>query len=316
MADFIGIQKWLETELIEYEPEVIKEVHPEKWGYEGRLLTTTADLRLGLRKIVHARMDMTGRAVNYGGKATSVPLANFGITMEEDTTAVGILAAEWSYFDLEAERTAARFPELLQGRDLVRNFRDALDLGLRDWMHLKHVFGDRELNMSGLLTDADVTVINEAQNLNTMPTGDLDNWWLARVAEFKKRNRLTAEATSVVMSVDLETSMNRRFGDGGSDGTPMKMLRERVSTIDVVNELSASYLEEFGVLASGSNKDMLLVYQNNRKVIDRKYYPIEVTTPALLDDQLTYRIIGFCATSEVRVKQPMKVEYITYPKAT
>lgn len=315
MADFAGIQKWLDTELKEYDRELIPTVYPELWGYEGKYLPTTGDLSLGLRGLVYGRMDMVGKAVNYGGKATSVPLVNFGITMEESKVAVGIAAADWGYFDLEAEKVAVQNPQLLQSRNLVQNYRQALEKSLREWQHIKAFAGDRDLAMAGLFSNAAVTLSNVTDNLHTITASDLYNFFLSRLTTFKKRNKLTTKATSLLISTDLNLSLSKRFGDGSGDGSPMEMLRKLVGSIDEVNELNASVLEEYGILAAGSNKDMMLLYENSSEVLDRKYYPIETTEPRLLDDQVTFRIIGYTASSEARYKQPLRAEYITYPKA-
>jgi hypothetical protein len=315
--DVIGIGKFLEEELREYEPTILKTVYPELWGYEGLRFPTMGNLALGLRSIMHARMDHVGRAVNYGGKATSIPLVNFGITMEESKTIVGVLGAEWTYFDLEAERTAKKFPQLLQQRNLVQEYRNALERGLREWMHIKSWAGDAQAGIAGFFSNPDVTVINETQNLYTMTPGQLHNWWIDLLTSYRMSNRLTAEASSVLISEPLRAAMTRRFGDGSSDGTPLKMVRDELLTnVNVVNELSSAYLEEFGVVAPGTNKDLIILYENQPSVLDRRYYPIEVTAPGLLDDQLTYRVVGFCATSEARIKQPMRVKYILHPKST
>lgn len=315
MADIIGIQKFLKIELERYEPTIIETVYPEYWGEAGENMPTFGDLDIGLRKIVYARMDTIGRAVNYGGRAQSIPLANFGITLEESNVLVGILAAEWGYFDLEAEKVAKQFPQLFQGRDLVKNYRKALEKGLREWMNIRTIFGDASLGFQGMFTNSRVTVINESQNLNTMSATDLYNWFLTRLNAYRKSNYLTTKATAVMMSTDLMLALSRRFGDASADGNPAKLLQPLVGKIIEVNELSSPFLETYGVLPAGTNKDMMIFYQNDPDVIDRHYCPIEVTNPGLLDDQLTYRIVGFCATSETRVKQPLRVQYLTYPKA-
>jgi hypothetical protein len=314
MSDFIGVGKFLNTELREYEPEILDTIYPEYWGFEGKHIPTKGDLMLGLRKVVYARMDTVGRAVNYGGRATSIPLANFGITLEETPTLVGILAAEWGYFDLEAEKVAKKFPQLLQGRDLVKNYRLALEKGLREWMNIRAIFGDPSVGFRGLLNNAKVTQINETLNLYTATPSDLYNWWITRQTAFKKANYLTSKGIQALVSPDMMLALTKRFGDASGDGNGMKMLQSLFGKITEVNELSAAVLEQYGVLAPGTNKDMILFYENSPDVLDRRFTPIEITDAKLLDDQITYRTVGFCATTEVRVKQPLRVQYILYPK--
>lgn len=314
MPETIVLQKWLGAQLIEHEPKVIETVYPEYWGFEGKHHKAIGNLPLGLQEIVTTRQNFVGTAVNYGGKATTIPLANFGIGSQKNKTAVGILAADWSIFELEQEKIAKQHPGLLQTTDLVQNYRKAIEKGLREWMHLKAVFGDTALQMSGLLTGREVPIIAEAQNLNNLSAAALYDWFLTRLAIFKEQNMLTTnEQVSVLMNTRLNLALSRRFTDTG-DGSPMQLLRDLVANMTEINELSAPLLERFGVTSPGSNLDMLVLYDNQEDVLDRRYFPIEVSKPNLLDDQVSFRCVGYCATSEVRIKQPMRMQYITYPR--
>lgn len=337
MADFVNLQKFTDVELTEYEREIIETIYPEMWGFEGKNCPTTGDLRLGLKKLVYARVDRVGKAVNYGGTATSIPLSNFGITLEEHKTAVGIAAAEWGVFDIEAEKVAAEFPQLFQSRDLIRNYREALEKSLREWMHKKALFGDQELGMAGLFSGADVgtTLLNvplqhyaqAAGNTTTVlhdvAPQELYDFMLERLKDFKKRTLLTSAATHLLCTSDLYTALNRRFRDGGTDGSPMALLGRSFASITEVNELSYEFLNENGITvrtapgATGNDlrKDRFIIYENSPKVLMRRFHPIETTAPKLNDDQMTFRIIGYCATSEVCVKQPMRIRYYDYPAA-
>lgn len=315
MTDTIVLQKWLQNQLIEYEPKVIETVYPEYWGFEGNHHNAVGDLPLGVENIVSSRMDFVGSAVNYGGKATTIPLANFGIGNYSAKTAVGILAADWTIFELEKEKIASQFPGLLQSQGLVKNYRNAIERGLREWMHLKAVFGDVALAMSGLLTSRDVTVISEAQTLNSLSAAALYDWFLTQLSAFKEQNLLTTnDQISVLVNTRLALGLSRRFTDTG-DGAPMNLLRSLVGSMTELNELSAPLLERFGVTAPGANLDMVIFYNNQSDVLDRRFYPIQITKPNLLDDQVSFRSVGYCATSEVRVKQPLRMRYVTYPRA-
>lgn len=314
MTDTIVLQKWLHNQLISYEPKIIETVYPEYWGFEGKHHNAVGDLPLGVEKIVSSRMDYVGSAVNYGGKATTIPLANFGIGSHSAKTAIGILAADWSIFELAKEKVASENPRLLQTSGLIQNYRNAIERGLREWMHLKAVFGDTALNMSGLLSNRDVPIIAEVQSLNTLAPAALYDWFLTRLSAFKEQNMLTTnEQISVLVSSRLALAMSRRFTDTG-DGSPMGLLRALTGKITELNELAAPLLERFGVTVAGSNTDMIIFYNNQPDVLDRRYFPIEITKPNLLDDQVSFRCVGYCATSEVRIKQPLRFQYITYPR--
>lgn len=314
MADTIVLQKWLQAQLTQYEPKLIETVYPEYWGFEGKHHNAVGDLPLGIDQIVSSRMDFVGTAVNYGGKATTIPLANYGIEASSIKTAVGILAADWSIFELAKEKVASENSGLLQTKGIVSTYRTAVERGLREWMHLKAVFGDPSLLMSGLLSNKSVPIISEAVALNALTASALYDWFLTRLNAFKEQNMLTTnDQVSVLCSSRLSLALSRRFTDTG-DGSPMSLLRGLIGSLIELNELSAPLLERFGVTTLASNLDMVVFYNNQPDVLDRRFYPIEITKPNLLDDQVSFRCVGYCATSEVRVKQPLRMQYITYPR--
>lgn len=311
--DPVVITKWLRNQLILTEPKMIETVYPEYWGFEGRFHNAIGNLPLGVENIISPRMDFVGTAVNYGGRANTIPLANFGITKSETKTAVGILGAEWTIFELAKEMVAMQHQELLQSQDLVATYRKAVERGLREWMHLKAVFGDPNLNMAGLLSDTTVPKITEAQALNAMAPAALYEWFITRLTAFKEQNLLTTnQQVSVLVSSRLALAMIRRFSDTGS--TPMKELTGMLGSVTELNELSAPLLEQFGVTPAGANTDLVVFYENNPDVLDRRFFPIKMTDPRPLDDCVSIRIVGYCATSEVRWKQPLRGQYITYPR--
>jgi hypothetical protein len=205
-------------------------------------------------------------------------------------------------------------PGLLQTRGLIKEYRAAIERGLREWMHLKAVFGDVSLDMSGLLSSKEVPIIAEAQALNALPAAALYDWFLTRLATFKEQNMLTTNGQiSVLLNTRLALALSRRFTDTG-DGSPMRLLSGLIANMTEVNELSGPLLERFGVTAPAANLDMIVFYNNQSNVLDRRFFPIEITPPNLLDDQVSFRCVGYCATSEVRFKQPMQVQYVTYPR--
>ena len=314
MPETIVLQKWLQNQLTTYEPKMIETVYPQYWGYEGKYHSAVGDLPLGVDQIVTSRLDYVGSAVNYGGKATTIPLANYGIGSSSIKTAIGILAADWSMFELEKEKVATENSGLLQLKGIVKNYRAAIERGLREWMHLKAVFGDVELAMSGLLNNRDVPIISEAAALNSLSASILYDWCLTRLNAFKEQNMLTTnDQVSVLCSSRLSLAISRRFTDTG-DGSPINLIRTLIGSLTELNELSAPLLERFGITTVGTNLDMVVFYNNDPDVLDRRFSPIVVTAPNLLDDQVSFRCVGYCATSEVRVKQPLRMQYITYPR--
>jgi Uncharacterized protein conserved in bacteria (DUF2184) len=312
--------KFLAAALAEYEPKLSETVYPELWGYEGKYHTAKADLPFAATKLVDGRIDYTGRAVNFGGKATTLPLANYGIEMDEYRTLQGVLAADWSWMELQAEEMARNNPYLPQ-TSVVENYTKALDRGLREWMHVRTLFGDASIGFRGLFNNGNVDVIDISTNLYGLTASQFYDFMRNECSKFRKASKLTAQATALLCSEDLRNLGTSRFGDNTSDGTPFNLLSKNsdspsINAINSVNELDAATLEANGVLSPGTNKDFFVLYEQNEAVIDRRFADIRTFPPGLLDDQLTYRVVGLAATSEVRVKQPFRVRYYTYPKAS
>lgn len=308
--------KFLANSLIEYETQILETVYPEYWGYEGKYHSAKPDLPFGAMKLVDARIDYVGRAVNFGGKATTIPLANYGIEMDEYKTLQGVLAADWSFAELQAEEMSRTNPYLPQV-SVVNSYMTALDKGLREWMHLKTLFGDASISFKGLFSNAYVDVVDITTNLYGLTAAQLYDFFRGEASKFRKSAKLTAEATSLLCNEDLTNAGSARFGDNTQDGTPFNLLSKgSIKNINTVNELEAATLEAYGVLAAGANKDMFVMYEQSPNTIDRRFCDIMTLPPGLLDDQMTYRVVGLCATSETRVRQPFRVRYYTYPKAS
>lgn len=311
--------RFLAEDLTHYDRNIIDTVYPEYWGFEGKYHVAVADLPIATRKLVYGRIDHTGRAVNFGGKAMDIPLANFGITADENQVVMGVLGAEWSAFDLEAEKLAKESGGLLSYRNTVQEFYKAMDKGLREWMHIRTLFGDPDLAFRGLFNPANVEIIDINTQLTALPPEELYNFMKGIMKDFRKSNKLTAEATDLLLNEDLRDALTNRFTDGSVDGNPFKMLTNpvegnQIRVINSVNELEADTLLEYGVLPN-ANKDMFMLYELDAETLDRHFTPIERTEPMLKDDGFTYRVTGYCATSEVRSKRPFRVKIYTYLKA-
>lgn len=326
--EIVQAGKFLKEALIKHETTITETEYPEYWGYDGQLHQAVADLQFGTQGFTTARMNFTGRAVNFGGKATTIPLANFGVEMDQYKTGVGILAAEWDWQQLQAEAAAQQNPYLPR-TNVVESYRRALEKGLREWMHLKVVFGDSTMGFTGLINNPYVEVINVPAASNpltgtTQSAADTYDWFRRETSKFRKESRLTGDLTVALVSEDVSAALDMRFTDGSNDGTPRAILTNRQSapmlrTIRTVNEFSGDLVRDpevgniSGTAALGgqnladNNFDIVMMLQASvEDSVMRHYHDIETMEPKLLDDCLTYRQIGMCATSEMIFKQPYR----------
>jgi hypothetical protein len=320
--------KFLKESLIQHETQITETIYPEYWGYDGLYHQAVADLRFGTQGFTTARMNYTGRAANYGGKATTIPLANYGVEMDEYKTVVGVLGAEWDWQQLQAEE-ASQLNPYLPRTNVVASYRRALERGLREWMHLRAVFGDSTIGFTGLINNPFVEVINVASGNNPFaaatPSADaIYNWFRVETSKFRKDSKLTGDLTVAMVSEDISAGLDLRFTDGSGDGTPRSLLTSRqtspmLRTIQVLNEFSGSAVRDpeigniRGTAALGGqnlnddNFDIVMMLQASvEDNVMRHFHDIETMAPKLLDDCLTYRQIGMCATSEMIFKQPFR----------
>ena len=320
--------KYVREALTRYEAEVDDPVYPEYWAYEGQYHQAVGDLSFGEVDIAKSRIDFTGRAIDYEGKGTVIPLANYGISQDKYKTVTGVLAAEWTWRELRAEETS-RGNEYMTNIDTVATYRSGLEKGLREWMHYKAIFGEQigTDSFGGLLTNPFLEVINVpvADNGITGTGADADSaydWFLQETTNFAKASKLTAEGTAIITDIDVMAGLRKRFANNTSDGTALGLITGRtgnssdsalVRTVNRVNEFSGDAVRDpeignrttLGGVPVAADADLLLMLdadvQNNLK---RHFADVQVMPVYTPDGGLTYRQVGMCATSEVILSKP------------
>lgn len=319
--ELVLAQKFLTESLTKYDLELFETEYPEYWAADGRYHNAIADLPFGVKQYTMGRIDYTGRAVNYGGKATTMPLANFGINMDAYKVVTGVLAADWTWEELRAEE-ASQGNAFLPTVNVVQSYNEALTRGLREWMHIRTVFGDPAMGFGGLLTNAyvDVEDVTFAGFLAPAVTAtQAYDFFRSELSEFRTNSRLTSKITGVLTSEAVQLKLTARYGDGSSDGTPLGTLlgggaarSPVISQFDVINEasVSAGLLADFDLPAgmSGAGREWALFYELSPDNMIRHYADIDLSEPFMLDDGMTFRRIGLCATSEVIYKRPYRAK--------
>lgn len=313
--------KFLDEALTKYETQIEQPDYPEYWGAEGSFHQAIGDLPFGCRGMSMARIDYTGRAVNYGGKATSLPMANFGINMDEYQCLVGVLAADWSWSELRAQE-AAEDNTFLPRVNVVQEYRMAMEMGLTQWLHEKTVFGDVNAGFTGLINNPFVEVV-EVSNANNGLTGTSATATTAydflrnQASDFRKDSRLVADATAILTSEDVRNSLTARFGDNSNDGNPLRLLTSgdqgQFRLIRALNEMNGDDVRDIGGLTTingvsiAATDDLLLMLDTDvANNVIKHFAPMDTLPPGLLDDQLTFRQVGLVATSEVIFKKPFR----------
>lgn len=323
--------KFLRESLTKYDQELIETVYPDYWGYEGLYHNARAGLPMGTKELGYSRIDYTGRAANYGGKATTVPTANFGINMDRNKVLVGVLSADWTWQELAAQAAASANP-YLPIVDVVREYGEALEKGLREWMHIRTLFGDASVGFAGLLNNPFVEVFDVSFAAFLGLTGTTAgaaayDWFRLALSTFRKDSKLTANATKALTSEDVLIKLTTRYADNSSDGTPFGTLtgagaagKASLAAIDVVPELSinAELINDYQLTGIVGDREWMLLYEDSPDNMIRQYADIEtwlVSGDGMLDDGLTYRKLGMCATSEVQYKRPFRARLFRFAKS-
>lgn len=315
--------KFLKEQLRLVEPEITRTVYPQLWGFEGQYHSVKPGLSFGVNNIVSTRIDSVGKAVNFGGKATDIPLANFGIASDSWNTKACVLGAEWSWTELEQQK-AAENSGTLGAVNVVQEYALALEKGVREWVHERSLFGDpNDTSFTGLFNNSDVETVVITDNLYALSPRDLHLYIKNLIKDFKKAAKLTATASDMLTSPDLFDALTdpiAQSAGGGGEATPFELLTDpkkgsNLRRINEVNELTYASLVEYGRIASGANQDMLMLYDNSPETLYKHFSGVYKTPTNLKDDGITYRTTGFAKVSEVVVKTPFRVRYYLYPKA-
>ena len=323
MDQIVQAGKFLKEQLRLVEPELTKTVYPGLWGFEGQYHTVKPGLGFGVNSIVSTRIDTVGKAVNLGGAATDIPLANFGIDSDTWKTVMGVLGAEWTWMDLE-KQIAAENSGTLNAVNVVQEHSQALEFGLRQWVHERTLFGDpNDAGFTGLFNNADVETVVLTDNLYALSARDLHIYIKGLIKNFKKTALLTAVPSDMLVNSDLFDKLTNPISSsagGGSEATPFEYLTNaskgaNLRRISEVNELSNPFLVQYGRIAANANQDMFMLYENTADTLYKHFSGIYNTPVALKDDGITYRTTGFAKVSEVVVKTPLRVRYYLYPKA-
>lgn len=316
MPDSVAAGKFLSRELEQHDPTFYETVYPEYWGAEGKHHPAIGDLDIGTRGIVASRLDMVGEGVLYDGTSTDIPLADFGIEEAEYNTRIVISGAEWTLFDLEAQRKA-NTSALLPSRDIIQTKVEAMRMAIDRRMHRLVWAGDRD--MQGLFNHADIEIKTISTDLYSLSPADLYDFFLDEITDFQDDSELTAEVTDIKVPLKLKRALLKRFLQNG-DRNPFALLTSQaegiaVRSLEVVNELKADLLEEYGVNPPGTGYDRIMIGElNNPRAIRRQFYSIN-RTEAREVDGMRWRVFGFAGTSEVQVRQPFRLRFLDIPRA-
>lgn len=304
--------------LRDYDPTWYTTTEPQLWGALGLHVPATPNLDIATREQITQRLTYVGEAEIYDGTSTDIPISEVAIETDTYKTRLLITGQQWSIFDLEAARKYnqyATFP----ATDWLTVKMNSMKVAIDRRLHRLVWAGDSRTGMGGLLSNAAIPLVDEATNLYTATPTVLYDWFRDQIQQFKNDSYLVAgQNIKALVPSWLYHAMTARFDTQSSD-TPLSLILDAGKGISLaqvveINETRADILESAGVLAPGTNKDMILFYIQDSTSLSRSFYPLERTEAQLSQDGLRYQVTSYMATSEVKVLEPYKFRRVTIPK--
>jgi hypothetical protein len=301
---------YLSSELKRVRPQILDIVRDELQAYNGVLIPTTGNLAPGEEGIVNWARDYTGRSARYNGISTDIPTVNISLTSHEYRVGTWVIGAEWTQHELYRERIA-NLNSSINRRSVVQTKMAAMQQIIAEGIDKALIYGD--VRFDGLVNNSNVPLQVESVAPYTLTPTALYEYFRGVVEEFKRSSRLRSSQISLVVPPDLYSRLTRTI-DTVNSITPFSLLTnpttgQSVAEILELDALDSAMLEAAGVQAVGTNRDRFMLYHRNPDTISRETYPIITTTPLPLPDGLHFMCSGYQGTTEVMVKQPMRIRY-------
>lgn len=304
---------YLSSELKRVRPIILDTVRDELQAYNGVLVPTTGGLRPGEEGIVNWMRDYSGRSARYTGISTDIPTVNVSLNSHEYRVGTWVIGAEWTQQELNREREA-NANSLINRRSIVQTKMLAMQQIIAEGIDKALIYGD--VRFDGLVNNSNVALQVETVAPYTLTPILLYEYFRGVVEEFKRASRLRSAQISLVVPPDLYSRLTRMIDNDNNNPaiTPYKLLTDPTSGQSVgeiieLDALDSAMLEAAGVQAAGTNRDRFMLYNRNPDTLARETYPIQMTTPLPLPDGLHFMCSGYQGTTEVMVKQPMRIRY-------
>lgn len=305
---------WLSRFLEQKLPIVLEKRYPELVFSNGRFLPENADLNAGADSVVVEMLSEYGEAA-VEGDTDSIPLAE--ISVSEDRGKVVAVMAGYSYSlrEADASEQAARNGQLatnLSERRMVRAVRM-----IEEKSHRLGAYGDSRRGLKGVLSDSSVPVANSTFNPYTSTSQqDAIDWFSSFVTDIRVDSELIESPNLALVPEELYRKWATTFRSANSDSTVLESILKAnpsILSIQPYQEGRSANLEKYGVMAGGTNKDRMLIYNLNPENLFRRVSAIR-SVPLQLRG-LRYEGFFYKAVSDVMFEYPLSARYVDYPKA-
>lgn len=286
----------------------------------NKYLPTFGDLNFGAEEQVFEYADRVGEASITSGSPDNVPFVEAFVN-EEKSPIVTIMAGyRYGVTELDKLEFAKSNGQLFGGNISTYRMEAALEaMQLKE--HLLGCYGSPSNGIYGLFNNPNVPAYDET-TLDVYDSAttadDLHTWYVDTIHATIKAATLLTEAPKVILQPDrLTTKLCNTFRNSASDATAMDLIENTLKRLGIQqivsrNELTASWLEKYGVLPSGTDKDMLFIYDLDPSKLNRRISPVR-TMPWEYNNgaykRLLYQRIG-----SVNFHYPLSGMYVTFAK--
>lgn len=307
------VAMYLKQELTRVNSTILQTIRKELWAFNGLMIPVTATLTPGLKFIEQFREDYTGMSARYAGESTDIPTVDVTLDRNGYTVATWVIGARWNQFDLNTEMVA-RSAGILTRSGLVERKMSAMEKVISEGINKAVIFGDTGFN--GFINNSNVTVQMEATSPYTLSGMALYDYFRALINEFRRTARVPTSSLTLAVPPDMFFRLGQIVTpENGS--TVYKMLTDPslgqdVGEIVEVDELDSLELEANGVQPAATNRDRIVLYNKDPQTLTRETYALRTTAPQSLPDGLHFMCSGYQGSSEVMVKEPLRIRYYSF----
>lgn len=301
-----------------YSKDIIRQRTPDV-NCESLVPHEFVDL-FGIQRVMTSYVEGTG-ATTYGIDADDVSFVDVGITEEGLKITEIRIGYKWREAELEADMVSMR-SSINPGLSIVREAMMNADKVLREEYHKSCMYGITRRGITGLFNNPFVS-ISDFTSFNPLASGttreQIYDWIISlHSAVEEQTNRFTSVLNTMLISQKLRDKLMSLPGPAsGTDMTAYDLLKrtlnERgVTNFIVRNEVTKRWLEQYGFFPIGTNKEMMVLYNNNSDTLKRYVSPIKQSR-LHYDEKGTASQYFRQRVSAVKFDNPLEALYVTYP---
>jgi hypothetical protein len=275
---------------------------------DGSLIPTMADLQVGAAEVVRETLAEVGDADIIGDGAFDLPIVD--VSADEDRYRVLMLGAAFSYtFQQERALEFAGNTQQINDRKMMLTQRVIAEKANRI-----AAFGVSRLGLTGLLNNPNVTLNNSSFNPWTATADALAEFFIDELAAVVTGSNTVEAPNGVLLSIDLDFLLIKKRMPDGAMSVKQYILQnsDYISSITGCTELGWNQLEANGVLASGTNRDrVVLMPTSDPMAVERHIEVTKLAPPEYQEVRNMRRVFPMfhCATPTI-VNWPGSMRYV------